>query len=68
MCPLQIGCTDDGILNGIDVTIYNNCGWCNNDDPMGMAVHHIDNGRQIHHYNYDLLATSYNDNLYPIFV
>ena len=44
---LQIGCTDDGILNGIDVTIYNNCGWCNNDDPMGMAIDHIDNGRPI---------------------
>lgn len=47
---LQIGCTDDGILNGIDVTIYNNCGWCNNDNAMGMAIDHIDNGRQIHHY------------------
>ncbi|CAI8020059.1 Xanthine dehydrogenase/oxidase [Geodia barretti] len=38
-----IGCTEDGILNGIEATVYNNCGWCNNDNALGMALDHIDN-------------------------
>ena len=40
----QVGCTEDGILNGIEATVYNNCGWCNNDNALSMALDQIDNG------------------------
>ena len=42
---LQVGCTDAGIINGIEVTLYNDCGWSPNDNTYDIgAVDHIDNG------------------------
>ena len=50
VCHLQVGCTEDGLINGIEATVYNDCGWCNNDNAMGMALDHIDNGQAVSHH------------------
>jgi len=42
-----VGCTDAGIINGIEVTLYNDCGWSSNDNTYGGAVDHIDNAYHV---------------------
>ena len=40
----KIGSTKEGILNGIKVTLYADCGCSPNDNYLSVAADHIDNG------------------------
>ena len=42
----QIGTSKDGVVNGIQITIYCNCGWKMSplDDAISLVMGHIDNG------------------------
>lgn len=40
----QVGFTDEGIINGIEVTMYMDCGWSPNDSSYILAVSNVDNG------------------------
>lgn len=42
-----VGSTEEGILNGIEMTLYNNCGCNNNDNAMSLALPHIDNAYHV---------------------
>ena len=44
MVSFQIGFTDEGIINGIEVTMYEDSGWSPNDGSYTLAVSHVDNG------------------------
>ena len=44
MISSQIGFTDEGIINGIEVTMYEDSGWSPNDGSYTLAVSHVDNG------------------------
>ncbi len=41
---MQIGFSKDGMLNGIKVTVFTDCGWNPNDNYLSVAADHIDNG------------------------
>jgi len=51
-----VGCTDAGIINGIEVTLYNDCGWSSNDNTYGGAVDHIDNGETCTNCSYNTVT------------
>ena len=42
----QIGCSKEGVVNAIKITIYCNCGWKMSplDDAIELVMGHIDNG------------------------
>ena len=55
----KIGSTKEGILNGIKVTLYADCGCSPNDNYLSVAADHIDNGNfpavvysMCNHYQY----------------
>ncbi|CAG2217137.1 XDH [Mytilus edulis] len=39
-----VGCTDQGKLNGIKMTVYSDSGYLGNEDPLNGVFGHIDNG------------------------
>ena len=41
----QVGCTEEGLLNGVEMTVYTDCGYCPNEDSLYLVVDHVDNGR-----------------------
>ena len=41
---IQVGFTDDGVVNGIVMDIYTNSGCHNNDQATDSAMFYIDNG------------------------
>ena len=45
----QIGFTDEGKLNGVNVTVYADCGCSPNDNSLGAIFHHLDNGKAFIH-------------------
>ncbi len=45
--PFQIGCTQDGILNGIEATVYANCGFSSIDSALSATILQVDNGRSV---------------------
>ena len=47
----QIGCTKEGVVNAIKITMYCNCGWKMSplDDAIDLLMGHIDNGERISH-------------------
>ena len=45
LLPPQIGCTDEGTLNGIEATVYTDAGSSNRGSSLQAALFHIDNGR-----------------------
>ena len=44
MLPFQVGCTDSGVINGIEMTVYNDAGCYGNDSSVQAALTTIDNG------------------------
>ena len=47
MVPPQVGFTNEGIINGIEVTMYTDCGWSPNDQSYILAVSNVDNGETV---------------------
>ncbi len=46
---MEIGFSKAGVLNGIKVTVFTDCGWNPNDNYLSVAADHIDNGESIIH-------------------
>ena len=43
----KVGCTSDGLINGIKMTLYNDSGCSNNDNSIMLAVQSLDNAYNV---------------------
>ena len=62
----QVGFSDTGLLNGIDMTYYGDYGCSANDSSVAVAMDWCDNGRVLIYFIFEEKRSRYNESKYDV--